>query len=208
MTGDSDARRRFGGKRETNGRSRIGWMERFRSSGLLWLFSLLVLVASGCGGSSSGPDQAADKDDEEEAEEKPAAAPAPKVAPAKQLAAAKAAPEESPAPKSKNPAQWDYADLKGALARKDLRFPMGVVLYGAQRPSDSKRAEDLDALLRQVGKMKDDAVVGVPLPPGALATTAAPVTSGAINLPAAAAMPAPTAPIQGMFGNRRRNRKD
>jgi|SRR5579862_5560709 len=204
MTSDSHARRRLCGKRETNGRSRTGWMDRFRSSGLLWLFSLLVLVASGCGGSSSGPDQAADKDDEEE--EKPAAAPPPKVALAKQIAAAKAAPEEAPAPKSKNPAQWDYADLKGALARKDQQFPMGVVLFGAQRPGDSKRAEDLDALLRQVGKMKDDAVVGVPLPPGALATTAAPVTSGAINLPAAAAIPEPTAPIRGMF--RRRNRKD
>jgi len=180
-------------------------MERFRSSGLLWLFSLLVLLASGCGGSRSGPEETADKD-EEEAEEKPAAAPPPKVAPAKQLAAAKAAAEEVPAPKSKNPTQWDYADLKGALARKDQQFPAGVFLYGAQRPGDPKRAEDLDALLRQVGKMKDDPVVGVPLPAGALGTTAAPVASGALSLPAAAAMPAPTAPIQGLF--RRRNRKD
>lgn len=106
---------------------------------------------------------------------------------------------------SKDLSKWGLADLKAALNRKDIRFFAGVFLFGMSKPRDMSRATDLNVLLREVAKLKDDPKIDLPLPPMAAAVPGQP---GVVN-PAGFQLP-PNGAAAGGFqlGAGRRRKKD
>jgi hypothetical protein len=172
---------------------------RLRLTGWLVLPALLLL-ATGCGGGSGKKQNAsAAVDNSEPAQEEEKAAPAAEeeAAPVvkrkgKFKLAEKPATPEPPAPSNKKDvSKWDMTDLNAALARRDLWFAPAVVLFSARDPNDSKRAEDLDALVRRVAKLKDDPPpIPLALPPSTLAASGSPPHAAAADTPA---QPAPGA---------------
>jgi hypothetical protein len=133
----------------------------------------LLLPAVGCGsGSAKKAKESAVVADAEPAaeEEKPAEVVAP-VAKKKRKGAEKPAAAQPaakpPAASTNDISKWEVADLDAALARKDLLFVPAVVLYGVRNPGDAKRANELDSLVRQVARMKDDPTIPLAFPPNA-----------------------------------------
>jgi hypothetical protein len=154
-----------------------------------------ALLAAGCGGGDKKPKQSttvAQNDSPDEGEKDAAPAPPPKK---KQKAAAvKAEEPEIPAASTKDVTKWDGNELKAALLRKDVMFVTGVAFFGAMRPNDVKRAEELDTLTKKVAALKDDPAPEIPIPAGAFAeadpdpldTPAKPGTTAGATSPAAA----------------------
>jgi len=148
-----------------------------------------LLLTVGCGGGSGKKQNASTTvGDSEQAPEEEKAAPAPAeeapVAKKKVKIAIKPATPEPPAPSKKDVSKWDMADLNAALARRDPLFAPAVVMFSARNPDDSKRTEDLDALVRQVAKLKDDPPpIPLALPSGALAASGSPAHAAAADSP-------------------------
>ena len=142
--------------------------------------------------------------------------PAPPPKRKQKAVAVKAAEPEAPAPSTTDVRKWTGGDLNAALLRKDVMFVAGVLFYSATKPNDPKRAEELDALVKKVARLKDDPVPEVPLPAGALAAVDADPLDDAPAKPgttAAAATPAAKGPggrMGGPFrmGGNRGNRGD
>jgi len=107
---------------------------------------------AGCGRREAGGSGRTGRQKEAKGAEKPAAA---------QPAA------KPPAASTNDISKWEVADLDAALARKDLLFVPAVVLYGVRNPGDAKRANELDSLVRQVARMKDDPTIPLAFPPNA-----------------------------------------
>jgi hypothetical protein len=176
-----------------------------------WLvLATLLIPAAGCGGSSSQKaKESGTVADAEPAQEEEKVAPelAQFVKKKPKLPAKPAAPQPPAAPSTKDITKWAMADLDSALARKDLMFVPAVVLFSAGGAEDAKRAEDLDALARRVGRMKDDATIPLPFPAGVFAAADKADKSAAASpaQPSAAAVAEP--PAKGMqfkFGSKRK----
>jgi hypothetical protein len=137
-----------------------------------WLVLPAVLIlAVGCGGGSSKKAKdtttvaEADTSQEEEKE-----APAPAPPPKKKFKIVEKAAEPEPSSASTSDfSKWEKPDLEAALTRKDILFTPAVVLYAARGPNDPKRADELDALVRKVARMKDDPSIPLAIPAGAYA---------------------------------------
>jgi hypothetical protein len=158
----------------------------------------LLLLAAGCGGGSSKK-QIADSGQAQE-EEKAAPVAEEEAAPVvrkrgKLKVAEKPATPEPPVRSNKDVAKWDMADLNAALVRRDLLFLPAVVLFSARNPDDSKRAEDLDALLRRVAKLKDDPTIPLAMPSSAVAASGSPSAAA----PAQPAVAAPATKVKWEF---------
>ena len=174
-----------------------------------WLaLPALVILAVGCGGGSSkkakGSTAVAES---EQAQEEAAPADALPSVVKKKKAAAKPAEPTPPAPSTKDISKWQSADLDAALARKDVQFVPAVVLYGVRKPDDAKRADELDSLLRRVGRMKDDSpTIPLPLPAGAFADADNQTAAGQAGSAPAGTAPALTPNLMRSF--RRRGKDD
>jgi len=154
---------------------RNDWKSSPRLSGVSFLGAILLCISAGCGGgSTSGPQPPATTSASEvksEEDANPAEAKAADLAKGKKWKIGK--PDEKaspPAPPLKNDiSKWAIADIDAALARNNLMFVPGLMVYSARRPDDSKRAAELEGLLRRVAKMKDDPnpSLALALPPGA-----------------------------------------
>jgi hypothetical protein len=136
---------------------------------MAWLaLPAILFLTTGCGGGTDKkPKQSTSVAQTEQGqdEEKDAAPPPP----VKKKAKAVEKPAE-PAPLAASKAdvkKWNLDDLNAALLRKDVQFVFGVMFYGMSKPNDAKRAEELDALVKKVARLKDDPVAEVPIPPGA-----------------------------------------
>jgi hypothetical protein len=143
-------------------------LRRWRHVGAL-LACIAMLMSAGCGGGDSGKkSQAANEGSGEQdaAAEQPAAPPMRAKKPAQPQPQAAA---EAPLPADVT--KWKMPDLKLALTRKDFQFFLGVIMYVAKAPEDRKRVADLNELLQQIGRMKDDPQVNLPLPPGTFPAT-------------------------------------
>ncbi len=171
-----------------------------------WLaFAALLIPAVGCGGGSSkkGTESTTVADAEPAQEEEKVAPELAQFVKKKHKLPEKAAAPQPPAPSSKDITKWAMADLDSALARKDPKFVQAVFLFSARGAEDAKRAEDLDALARRVGRMKDDATIPLPFPPGAFAAADKADKSAAASpgQPSAAAVAEPPAKkLQFNFG--------
>jgi len=170
---------------------------------MAWLtLPAILFLAAGCGGGDKKPKQSTTVAQTEQGqdEEKDAAPPPPVKK--KQKAVEKPAEPEPPAASTTDVKKWNVDDLNAALLRKDVQFVLGAVFYGLNKPNDAKRAEDLDSLVKKVGRWKDDPVPEVPIPAGALAeadsepldSAATPAT--AADAPAAAASKRPGSPLR------------
>jgi hypothetical protein len=163
----------------------------------------LLLPAVGC---AKKPKESAVVADAEPAaeEEKPAEVVAP-VAKKKKKGAEKPAAAQPPAASTNDISKWEVADLDAALARKDLLFVPAVVLYGVRNPGDAKRANALDALVRQVARMKDDPTIPLALPPnafgGANKSPAGSSATPSVAKPAAKSGTKPLTPLKDMRFN-------
>jgi hypothetical protein len=172
-----------------------------------WLvLAALLMPAIGCGGGSSKKaKESTTVADAEPAQEEEQVAPEPQhFVKKKPMAIGKAAAPQPPAPSTKDISKWTMADLDSALARKDLMFVPAVFLFSARGVEDAKRAEDLDALARRVGRMKDDAPVPLPFPPGAFAAADKPAATSPGQPSAAAAAVTPAKGMTFKFGKGRK----
>lgn len=197
-----NARRRQTGLAAVSARKFVSSLTGRRTMELTaWLvLPAILLVAAGCsGGSEKKPNQSTTvaQSDQGSDEEKDVAPP-PVKRKLKQKAAQKPAEPEAPAASSNDVRKWKADDLSAALLRKDIQFLPAVMFYGMSKPNDAKRAQELDALLKKVGRLKDDPVPEVPLPAGVLAE----VDTESLDTPAkpgAAAAPAATTDQKGGF---------
>jgi len=178
-------------------------LRRLRLAGWL-VVPALLLLAAGCGGGSDKKQKAAAAvADSEPAQEEEKTAPAAEEAAAPVVkrkvkkVAEKPVTPEPPGPSTKDFTKWEVADLNGALARKDLRFVLAVVMFSARNPDDAKRAEELESLLSRVAKWKDDpAPIPLALPPGAFGAAGSPPHAAAAAAPEQQPKAAAAAPEQ------------
>ncbi|HUE17670.1 MAG TPA: hypothetical protein VMR25_26180 [Planctomycetaceae bacterium] len=166
-----------------------------------WLvLAALLIPAVGCGGGSSkkAKESTTVADAEPAQDEEKVAPELAQFVKKRPKLPEKAAAPQPPAASTKDITKWAMADLDSALARKDLMFVPAVFLFSARGTEDAKRAEDLDALARRVGRMKDDAPIPLPFPPGAFAAAdkAGKPAAASPGQPSAAAVAEP--PAKGM----------
>jgi hypothetical protein len=139
-----------------------------------WLvLPTLLMPLAGCGSGSSkkaGDSTAVAQTDQAQEEEKEAPAPAAPAPKKKQRAALIPAEPDLAAASSNDITKWKSADLDSAILRKDPLFVLAAVVYSANGPNDAKRAGELDALVRKVARLKDDATIPLALPSGVFAS--------------------------------------
>jgi hypothetical protein len=169
----------------------------------LFAIAAMAVLAAGCGGSSKTPTaasgggdsgQAQAQEEEKAAPAGDAAAPAPVAKRRNKLIALKTADTAAvppPPPSNKDFSKWEMADLDAALARRDLMFVPGAVMFSVRDLNDAKRAQELAELAQRVAKLKDDPTIPLAMPSAASPVGAKAPQAGA---PAAAA-PAAATPV-------------